>query len=78
MKKVSMILGLALAGLGVYAQQEAQFDLTAAGQAATQIATSAQTVLTGDVRNAALMVLAALVGLWFLLKIPRWVGLGRK
>lgn len=53
------------------------FDLTAAGTAATTISTQLKNLLTGDVLNALLVVMGALVVLWVIRKIPGWIGAGR-
>lgn len=78
MKKALAMLG-ALSPIALLAQQgTSNFDLSSAGDAATEISTQLKGLITGDVMTAALVVLGALVALWVVFKIPRWVGAGRK
>lgn len=81
MKKLAALLGLGSVSCASFAQEApaaASFDLSAAGDAATTISTNVSNLIKGDVLTGALLVLSALVVLWVIFKIPRWVGIGRK
>lgn len=64
--------------LAAFAQEAANpFDLAKAGDAADTISQNMQSLLTGKVLDALLVVLGALVVLWVVRKIPSWIGAGR-
>lgn len=85
MRKIAFfapLVAVVTAAVGTAVAQDApsapSFDLTVAETAATTIATSVSDLITNTVAVQALIVLGALVGLWLLFKLPRWLGLGRK
>lgn len=79
MKKLALLTFAGLGTASAFAQEAANnIDLSVAGDAATDIATSLKDLLTGEVLTGVLMVVGASLAVWAVIKVVGWIRKGAK
>lgn len=77
-KKAIALLGASIASAAAFAQEAVTVDLSAAGDAADAMKSAFTTLVSSKLVVASLAIVAALVVLWLIPKIPSMISLGKK